>query len=150
MSGKVRQSPNGVLDETPFTLLDIMCNYICCNLDIISHERNGRRQLHDDILLPHELEAYQLHHPHLDDKVIWLFADTKRASFSNNDKQCAFFAIHMQLLTQFAIFAGLETLMRHKPCSLSMWYCDRITFNSHDQLARFGDLELGINSKAHL
>ena len=85
MSGKVRQSPNGVLDETPFTLLDIMCNYICCNLDIISHERNGRRQLHDDILLPHELydsllEAYQLHHPHLDDKVISLFADTKRTS----------------------------------------------------------------------
>ena len=40
--------------------------------------------------------------------------------------------------------------MRHKLYSLSMWYCDRITVNSHHLLARYGEslrcLELGISS----
>ena len=62
------------LNEPPVILLDIMCEYICCNLDIISHERNGMQLLHDDILLSQEicdslLETYQLHHPHLNDKI---------------------------------------------------------------------------------
>lgn len=147
MSGKVRLKPNGYLDEDPETLQDIVYKYICNHLEVISHRDESHDDalcLNDHIVLPKDicdrlLEAYQQFHRHLDDKFISLLRDRNRTSLK---------VVHLRNST--LTNEGLEILMRHKLYSLSMWYCDRITVNSHHLLARYGEglrsLELGISS----
>ncbi|XP_065359133.1 protein zer-1 homolog isoform X2 [Calliphora vicina] len=159
MSGKVRLKSNGILDEDPLTLQDIVYRYICKNLHVIrcediddDHEIDDvdnddekRYHLRDGIVLPNDIcdrliDTYQKHfYRQFDDKFISLFRDTNRTSLN---------VVHLRNshLTNY----GLEILMRHKLYSLSMWYCDNVTVQSHEQLAHYGEslrsLELGIGS----
>ncbi|XP_073836119.1 protein zer-1 homolog isoform X2 [Musca autumnalis] len=156
MSGKVRLKSNGVLDEDPLTLQDIVYQYICKNLDVIScseesiadedeDDADKRYYLRDGVVLPNIIcdrliDTYQKQlYQKFDDKFICLFRDTKRTSLK---------VVHLRNsnLTNY----GLEILMRHKLYSLSMWYCDKVTVQSHELLAQHGEslrsLELGIGS----
>ncbi|KAH8317285.1 hypothetical protein KR074_012500 [Drosophila pseudoananassae] len=145
MSCKVRLMEDGSLDEEPLTLKEIAYQKLCNNLDIISNHRpDGQRILNAGIVLPNEicdgfLENYQRFNRPLDDSVIRLFEDTQRTSLK---------IVNLRNSTLSSV--GLETLMRHKLFSLSMWYCDMITVGSHHLLAHYGDslrsLELGISS----
>ncbi|KAH8315863.1 hypothetical protein KR067_012504 [Drosophila pandora] len=145
MSCKVRLMEDGSLDEEPLTLKEIAYQKLCNNLDIISNHRpDGQRILNSGIVLPNEicdgfLENYQRFNRPLDDSVIRLFEDTQRTSLK---------IVNLRNSTLSSV--GLETLMRHKLFSLSMWYCDMITVGSHHLLAHYGDslrsLELGISS----
>ncbi|KAL7732768.1 hypothetical protein ACLKA6_005910 [Drosophila palustris] len=145
MSCKVRLMEDGSLDEEPLTLKEIAYQKLCNNLDIISgYTESGQRTLNAGIVLTNEicdafLENYQRFHRPLDDRVINLFSDTRRTSLK---------IVNLRYSTLSSL--GLETLMRHKLFALSMWYCDKITVNSHHLLAHYGDslrsLELGISS----
>ncbi|XP_037806881.1 protein zer-1 homolog isoform X1 [Lucilia sericata] len=159
MSGKVRLKSNGILDEDPLTLQDIVYRYICKNLDVVrcedidddhdiddvDNDDEKRYHLRDGIVLPNDIcdrliDTYQKHfYRQFDDKFISLFRDTNRTSLN---------VVHLRNshLTNY----GLEILMRHKLYSLSMWYCDNVTVQSHELLAHYGEslrsLELGIGS----
>ncbi|XP_061389099.1 protein zer-1 homolog [Musca vetustissima] len=156
MSGKVRLKSNGVLDEDPLTLQDIVYQYICKNLDVIScpdesiadedeEDADIRYHLRGGVVLPNTIcdrliDTYQKQfYQKFGDKFISLFRDTNRTSLK---------VVHLRNsnLTNY----GLEILMRHKLYSLSMWYCDKVTVQSHELLAQHGEslrsLELGIGS----
>ncbi|XP_030380134.1 protein zer-1 homolog [Scaptodrosophila lebanonensis] len=144
MSCKVRLMEDGSLDEEPLTLKEIAYQTLCNDLNIISDLTESGHRLSPGIVLPNEicdgfLENYQRFKRPLDDRVINLFTDTQRTSLKI-----------VNLRNSTLTSSGLETLMRHKLFALSMWYCDRITVNSHHLLARYGDslrsLELGISS----
>ncbi|KAM7358091.1 protein zer-1 homolog isoform 1-T1 [Cochliomyia hominivorax] len=153
MSGKVRLKSNGILDEDPLTLQDIVYRYICKNLDVIRCEDiddvesddEKKYHLREGIVLPNDIcdrliDTYQKHfYRQFNDQFITLFRDTNRTSLN---------VVHLRnsILTNY----GLEILMRHKLYSLSMWYCDNVTVQSHELLALYGEslrsLELGIGS----
>ncbi|TMW51865.1 hypothetical protein DOY81_003061 [Sarcophaga bullata] len=159
MSGKVRLKPDGILDEDPLTLQDIVYRYICKNLDVIrcedtdeylvvddtENEDGKTYHLRDGIVLPNDIcdrliDTYQKHfYRQFDDKFISLFRDTNQTSLK---------VVHLRNshLTNY----GLKILMQHKLYSLSMWYCENVTVQSHVLLARYGEslrsLELGIGS----
>lgn len=104
MSGKVRLKSNGILDEDPLTLQDIVYRYICKNLDIIrckeidndeDHDMDDidnddaiRYNLRDGIVLPNDIcdrliDTYQKHfYRQFNDKFISLFRDTSRTSLN--------------------------------------------------------------------
>ncbi|XP_037933697.1 protein zer-1 homolog isoform X2 [Teleopsis dalmanni] len=146
MSGKVRLKANGILDEDPLTLQEIVYKYICKYLDVISYrsEKDQVRRLYDDIVIPNDicdrlLDAYQRFNRHIDDSLVHLFEDPNRTSLQM-----------VNLRNSTITSKGLEIIMRHKLYSLSMWYCDGITAQSNHLLSRFGEnlrfLELGISS----
>ena len=100
MSGKVRLKPDGILDEDPLTLQDIVYRYICKNLDVIrcedtdeylvvddiENEDGKTYHLRDGIVLPNDIcdrliDTYQKHfYRQFDDKFISLFRDTNQTS----------------------------------------------------------------------
>ncbi|XP_037932615.1 protein zer-1 homolog [Teleopsis dalmanni] len=87
MSGKVRLKANGILDEDPLTLQEIVYKYICKYLDVISYrsEKDQVRRLYDDIVIPNDicdrlLDAYQRFNRHIDDSLVHLFEDPNRTS----------------------------------------------------------------------
>ncbi|XP_059218203.1 protein zer-1 homolog isoform X1 [Stomoxys calcitrans] len=152
MSGKVRLKSNGILDEDPLTLQDIVYQYICKHLHIVScpdedidEDAEKRYHLRGGIVLPNDIcdrliDTFQKQfYQKFGDKFISLFRDTNRTSLN---------VVHLRNsnLTNY----GLEILMRHKLYSLSMWYCDKVTVESHELLALHGaslrSLELGIGS----
>lgn len=147
MSGKVRLKANGVLDEDLPTLKDLSFQYLSSNLDEISScDAMGYRTLADGIVLPNDicdrfLECYQRFQKNLDDRVVNLFRDTNKTSIK---------IVHLR--NSSLTGDGLEILLRHNLYALSIWYCDRITVQSHHLLAKYGEslrsLELGLS--AHL
>lgn len=95
MSGKVRLKSNGILDEDPLTLQDIVYRYICKNLPVISCadediESDGEKRYHlrDGIVLPNDIcdrliDTYQKHfYQKFGDKFISLFRDINRTSLN--------------------------------------------------------------------
>lgn len=99
MSGKVRLKSNGILDEDPLTLQDIVYQYICKNLNVISCveeaidddadvETEKRYHLRGGIVLPNDIcdrliDMYQKQfYQKFGDKFISLFRDTNRTSLN--------------------------------------------------------------------
>ncbi|XP_055378563.1 protein zer-1 homolog [Condylostylus longicornis] len=145
MSGRVRRTVYGYLDEDIPTLQENIYEYLSDNLSVICvrDQLTELKFIHDDILLPSEicdrfLEYHQKSNRDVDDSFVNIFRDTQKTPLK-----------YVHLRNSSITSEGLEILFRHNLTSLSMWYCSNINLESRHLLAKYGgnlkSLELGLD-----